>query len=519
MRETKTETTAPPPSLKWSHWDEIFVHLLHTRRTFLSVRVFPKYKFMRYLIASLYLVDRVSSARNLGSLSVGRRGRVNLGEVLDTLAVNFLLYVVLIIVFYMLVRFYLEDGYVEPQKVEILNENALDNEDQDETEDEPLIHLEISSNKTPAENITSIPYITCLELVSSNDWKIQEGTKQEVMQRAIFCALGLIGTFCVWGLLQERMVTYPYDGEYFVYSYGLVFFTRLGGLCLSAFLMLRMNIKWVPCRGALYEYSYPSVANMLSSWCQYEALKYVSFPTQVLAKALKLVPVMLMGKYLMGKSYETYEYVTASTIGLGIYLFISSSEHLELDKDAIGNPDGTRGPICGVVLLIMFLFFDSFTGQTQNKMFQRNPQLSPLQMMLIINAFSCAFSLITLVHQEELQSTLLFVYAHPTMSIHLTLYCICSVIGQLFIFYTVKNFGAVVFSVIMSLRILFSILLSCLVFKHPIKELGVLGIMIVFGAITYRTKKKADDEPLFKWTDRHINGKKIFHAWHEHVDI
>ncbi|CAN0363362.1 unnamed protein product, partial [Ectocarpus sp. 13 AM-2016] len=30
-----------------------------------------------------------------------------------------------------------------------------------------------------------------------------------------------------------------------------------------------------------YEYSFPAVSNMLSSWCQYEALKYVTFPTQV----------------------------------------------------------------------------------------------------------------------------------------------------------------------------------------------------------------------------------------------
>lgn len=29
-----------------------------------------------------------------------------------------------------------------------------------------------------------------------------------------------------------------------------------------------------------YEYSFPAVSNMLSSWCQYEALKYVTFPTQ-----------------------------------------------------------------------------------------------------------------------------------------------------------------------------------------------------------------------------------------------
>ena len=31
----------------------------------------------------------------------------------------------------------------------------------------------------------------------------------------------------------------------------------------------------------IYKYSYCSFSNIMSSWCQYEALKYVTFPTQV----------------------------------------------------------------------------------------------------------------------------------------------------------------------------------------------------------------------------------------------
>jgi hypothetical protein len=31
----------------------------------------------------------------------------------------------------------------------------------------------------------------------------------------------------------------------------------------------------------LYQFSFCSISNILSSWCQYEALKYVTFPTQV----------------------------------------------------------------------------------------------------------------------------------------------------------------------------------------------------------------------------------------------
>lgn len=35
----------------------------------------------------------------------------------------------------------------------------------------------------------------------------------------------------------------------------------------------------------LYKFSYCSVSNIVSAWSQYEALKYVGFPTQVSCRA------------------------------------------------------------------------------------------------------------------------------------------------------------------------------------------------------------------------------------------
>lgn len=54
-----------------------------------------------------------------------------------------------------------------------------------------------------------------------------------------------------------------------------------------------------------YEYSFPAVSNMLSSWCQYEALKYVTFPTQVMQRTPGLV----------FDRFETRQYCMKSTCG------------------------------------------------------------------------------------------------------------------------------------------------------------------------------------------------------------
>ncbi len=325
------------------------------------------------------------------------RSDANLADIIYVLAVNFLLYVVLIIVFYMLVRFYLEEetttreGYALVSTVE---ETELElNEVNGAERDVPQ-----PATKRPRMNRSG-------SFLNINEWGEPEGTKHEVIQRALFCALGLNISFCIWGLVQERMLTKTYDGDFFEYSYGLVFMNRLGGLVLSMVLMYYFKVEWVA--SALWEYSIPSVANMLSSWCQYEALKYVSFPVAMLAKAFKMVPVMLMGKFLNNKSYESFEYLSGAFVGFGLYLFIDSSEgHIDFSQNVFGDPENVKGAMCGVVLLILFLFFDSFTGQWQTRMFQLNKSMSPLQMMLIMNAFSAVFSFITLVHQEELVSSL-----------------------------------------------------------------------------------------------------------------
>ena len=447
----------------------------------------------------------------------------SLDMVIFKLCVNFLLYIAFITIFYLLVRFYLEENVVsgfDHAKYAVLPTEVKENEEMDTQLD---TSIEIVDEKGPPiaeveekEGLSMIRRPSFSLDLNINEWGEPEGTRQEVLQQMLFSAVGLVVTFSLWGILQERILTQPYDGEFFTYSYGLVFINRLGGLFLSAALMYIFKIEWY--YSPLWEYSIPSCANMLSSWCQYEALKYVSFPTQMIAKSFKMLPIMLMGILLNNKTYEAYEYVSAATVGFGLYVFIDSSEGLDIGTNTTGDTQTIKGTWCGVVLLLLFLTFDSFNGQWQTRMFTTNRKLSPVQMMLITNAFSSAFSLITLIHDNELVASMSFIVNHLELSLHIAAFCICSTVGQLFIFYTIKRFGAVYFSIIMSVRILFSTLLSCLVYGHTITELGFIGIIVVFGAVAYRIQRKLEGSPIVRWLQAEV-AKDIFHEWHEHLDI
>lgn len=437
------------------------------------------------------------------------------GTELFILATNFLLYIALVIITYLLQKMYF------PHSIEKVAAPQTTMEGCSELEMEPLTNEEngisMPTRKLPrASSLNEFAKMIEFQNVNAEDMKTM--TKKGVLNRLAFCVMGLNVSFLIWGVLQERMLTQPYnDGEYFSSSYGLVFLNRLGGFIISGLMLYAFKPPHT--EAIIYEFSFPSVSNMLSSWCQYEALKYISFPTAMLFKCFKLVPIMLMGKYLGNKTYPAYDYVVSLLIGFGIALFMISTEDMEFGMDSIGTPETWSGTMCGLMLLGFFLLFDSFTGQWQSRMFHQNECLSPFHMMFAVNTFSMVFSFITLVHTKELQPFWEFVVRHPEMHFHVMAFSVCSTVGQLFIFKTIQNFGAVVFAIIMNVRVILSIFVSCVLYSHTISSEGMFGLFIVFASVAYRTQRKTRGKDLIHWRASQDQGTEWFHEVHEHVDM
>jgi len=153
-------------------------------------------------------------------------------------------------------------------------------------------------------------------------------------------------------------------------------------------------------------------------------------------------------------------------------------------------------------------------------MFQRHRDLSMVELMFATSAFSTLLSFITLIHSQELWPALDFVIRHSEIHFHFFVFSICSTIGQLLIFYTIKNFGAVVFTIIMTTRVLLSIALSCYIYEHKITQSGFFGLVLVMCAILYRIKRKAESSQLVKWRGMDdARAHQLVQEWHEHVDM
>jgi adenosine 3'-phospho 5'-phosphosulfate transporter B2 len=72
---------------------------------------------------------------------------------------------------------------------------------------------------------------------------------------------------------------------------------------------------------SIFAFAPCALSNSLSSFGQYQALRYVSFPLQTISKSTKVIPVMLMGKVLNGKSYPCTDYIEAMVISAGVSVF------------------------------------------------------------------------------------------------------------------------------------------------------------------------------------------------------
>lgn len=132
----------------------------------------------------------------------------------------------------------------------------------------------------------------------------------------LFCFFGLQISYVLWGVTQENLMTTEYKLGKFKSSSFCVFANRLLALVISFLIVVSRKyfsnqnqaheknkvIKEVP----FYYYAPSSLSNTMSSWAQYEALKYVSFPIQVLSKSCKIIPVMLVRNFKSHINFDIY---------------------------------------------------------------------------------------------------------------------------------------------------------------------------------------------------------------------
>lgn len=312
---------------------------------------------------------------------------------------------------------------------------------------------------------------------------------KEVAPQTVAMAItggSMILFFLAYALLQERIMTMPWgdDGEMFTYSAYLVLSNRVVALAVAASILL-YNGQSLRNTAPLHKYFFISISNFAATFCQYEALKYVTFPTQTLAKCGKTIPVLILGTLIGGKKYGASDYLVCVLITLGCTIFLLTGD-IE-SKGADGDS------IYGLILMGGYMFCDGFTSVFQEKLF-KGYKMSTYNQMLYVNLCSSIISILTLITSGQLVPAITFSFTYPSFFAASLGLSLAATLGQVVIYYSIKNFGALFFAAVMTTRQVFTILLSCVVYFHPLSLGQWLGSFTVFGALYYKgyakTRKK-----------------------------
>ena len=191
-----------------------------------------------------------------------------------------------------------------------------------------------------------------------------------------------------------------------------------------------------------------------------------------------------MGKLLKGTNYPLSQYVEALFITIGVAIFSIASK--------TPKNEGQDTELIGLVFLLMYICFDSFTSQWQDKIYQQygKPNVDPYQMMLGVNSSAICITTAGLIITGDFPIVWEFLSANPVVLKYNIITAVTSASGQLCIFYTIKEFGPIVFTIIMTTRQMISICISAVVFGHAISMKAFFGAAMVFSVLFYQIRRK-----------------------------
>eukprot|EP00033_Pygsuia_biforma_P003151 GCRY01003458.1.p1 GENE.GCRY01003458.1~~GCRY01003458.1.p1 ORF type:complete len:324 (+),score=33.98 GCRY01003458.1:129-1100(+) len=293
------------------------------------------------------------------------------------------------------------------------------------------------------------------------------------------CVGGIYFFYMLYGVYQERLTRQPYglEKEYFSYIvFSLLIQTCVNGvIAFVVCLVTNCNFRSLPPKAVFG----PALTCLLAMCFSNEALKYINFPSQILGKTLKPIPVMIVGRIYNKKQYPWWKYALVLLIVMGISLFfIFQTKTKHSSEKVITAADWTYG----LVLLGLSLAMDGATGPVQDHLFAHFKPTSSL-LMLWTNIWSALFLLPVVFFTGQLEAGVGFCLRNPEAVKDMIILSVCSAFGQNMIFLTIQHFSSLTMSLATTTRKFFTVLTSVFLYGHAIAPAQWLGIILVFGGL------------------------------------
>jgi len=178
--------------------------------------------------------------------------------------------------------------------------------------------------------------------------------------KLVVAIVGIFGSFSYFAILQEDVFKKDYDGAKFKSTFFMMLVER--GMNAAVALFFLMIFGGSGYKIPLMEIFLSGTTQMLAMASSNEALRYVSYPTQVLGKSCKMVPVMLFGILIGGKwrDYGLMDYIQVAVVTAGVTVF-------NFGAPVKPGKGGGSSSSYGLGLIAASLALDGFTGGLQDR--------------------------------------------------------------------------------------------------------------------------------------------------------
>eukprot|EP00474_Spongospora_subterranea_P000440 CRZ00898.1 hypothetical protein [Spongospora subterranea] len=221
---------------------------------------------------------------------------------------------------------------------------------------------------------------------------------------------------------------------------------------------------------------------------------YLTYPTQVLLKNGKLLPVMGVGRLWLNKRFPVLEYVSVVILTIGMIIF------------SLGNSlSPTALDRTGLILISGAVISDAFIGNAQ-ELILRTYLSSKLELMYYTKGLGTLFILIVCILSGELYHGLYFCSQNLSVLLYLSAFSLSGLVGELSVLALIEKFGVIEAVTVTSLRKMFTIILSFILFPKPIVPAHYIGTIAVFSGIAlnvYVKNVSQIDRALFSILGRH----------------
>ncbi|XP_023946904.2 adenosine 3'-phospho 5'-phosphosulfate transporter 2 [Bicyclus anynana] len=210
------------------------------------------------------------------------------------------------------------------------------------------------------------------------------------------------------------------------------------------------------------------------------ALSYLNYPTQLIFKSCKLIPVMIGSIIILNKRYGLLDYVAAVIMCIGLTMFTLADSNTSPNFDIIG-----------VIVISLALLCDAIIGNVQEKAMKQF-QATNNEVVFYSYAIACVYLLVITGFSGVLTDGFTYCAKTPsTMYANILLLSVSGYMGLQAVLTLVRLCGATVAVTVTTMRKALSIVISFLLFSKPfVFQYAWSGMLVALAIYLNHYSKK-----------------------------